>query len=129
MKSLAGILGFLFLLSGLLPHNDFCELRKLPALYEHYLEHLQEDGDSFFEFVYEDFLSKQGDKDGHHNKPPIQDLPFQNHTFQSHCCNFFPIVNTFKIHHPDVSTNTYNNEYAFHYSYLYLNTIFQPPRV
>ena len=130
MKFATGILAIYFSLMGLFPHSDLCELRKIPALYEHYQEHRLADGDSFFEFIYEDFLSDVGDREKHHGKEPSQDMPFQNHSSQSHCCNFIPLVlNSYDMNKPQAVLEEGFNLYFLNYSFLYLDSIFQPPRV
>ncbi len=107
-----------------------CELRKVPALFEHYLEHRQADGDSFLEFLYEDYLSDVGDKENHHGNGTSQEMPFQHHSIQSHCCNFIPLtLINYELNQPHFETEKVLKIYSFNYSFLYLNAIFQPPRV
>ncbi len=130
MKFAASILAMYFSLMGLLPQSDFCELRKIPAMYEHYLEHREADGDSFLEFFYEDFLSDVGDQENHHGKQPTEEMPFQNHSSQSHCCNFIPLsLNSYEILRSQNEVEKGSSTYSFNYSFLYLDSIFQPPRV
>jgi len=129
MKFAIGILTIYYSLLAFFPHIHQCELREITALYEHYLEHLEADGDSFLEFIYEDFLSDVGDKE-HHNKQPISDMPIHNHSTQSHCCNFIPLaINGYELSKPQSESSQDFGSYSFNYSFLFLNSIFQPPRI
>lgn len=61
MKLTAHILALYFLLGSLLPGSDFSQLKKAPAVLEHYLLHQQlEDAGSFFDFLYDHFWNPRG---------------------------------------------------------------------
>lgn len=121
MKFLAGILGALFTLIAIFPHSDFCELNRIPTIYNHFLEHKEADGDSFLEFIYEDFLSDRGDRDGHHNNKPKEDFPFQSHSFHTHCCAYTLPCYDINISLPTIDLMAITNYYSFNYSFLYLD--------
>ncbi|UXP31589.1 hypothetical protein N6H18_14650 [Reichenbachiella agarivorans] len=92
MKFIAGIsLTCLFLIQALVPSMDICcELEKLPALMEHYRAHQSLDGDSFVEFVAEDYFNGDGTAQGHHEDDEHEDLPFQG----DHQCHHAPFLCT-----------------------------------
>ena len=127
MKLASNILAIYFLLMGLFPNGELCELQKIPALYGHFLEHRQADGDSFLEFIYEDYLSDVGDKENHHGKDSSQEMPLQHHTAQSHCCNLMPLgLCNCNLYRPNGEKIKGYKDYNFQYSFLYLESIFQP---
>lgn len=129
MRLVAGFFALFFLLAGILPESDFCELRKLPALFAHYLEHREAGGDTFAQFLYEDFLSNQGDEQNHHGRKPSQDLPFQHHATQTHCCNYTLVSmdQLLPVNQEGVTVHR-RMPYTYQYSFLYLDSIFEPPQ-
>lgn len=86
MKLIAQILALYFLLGSLLPGSDFSQLKKAPAVWEHYLLHRQLAVDagedtSLLDFLYAHFLYPDSHR---HNDggQSHQDLPLKTvHTF------------------------------------------------
>ncbi|WP_144960149.1 hypothetical protein [Gillisia sp. Hel_I_86] len=75
-------LTFLFLLQGFgLTLDLCCELPKISNL----LEHNEAFGDSFMEFIEEDYFTFDGSQK-HHDTPDHEHLPFQG---SHHCCAHF----------------------------------------
>ncbi len=71
------------MLQGLGLTLDFCcELPKISNLLEHYEEHNAAFGDSFMEFLEEDYFTFDGSQK-HHEDSDHEDLPFQS---SHHCC-------------------------------------------
>lgn len=69
MKIVAAILSVFLFWGSLMPKNDFRELSKFSHLIEHFNEHSQENGLSFFDFIEMHYGSKKGEhKDEHDDK-------------------------------------------------------------
>lgn len=86
MKLFAHILALYFLFGSLLPGSDFSQMKKAPAVWEHYQLHQQQAASSgneasFFDYLYAHFLypdSHQHDDGGQSH----QDLPLKSvHVF------------------------------------------------
>lgn len=87
MKSVMSIsLLLLFLVRGFMPNLDVCcELKKIPNLYEHYLEHKDcNGGTSFFQFLADDYFNDNGVAEKHHDDSEHDNLPFHG---DDHCCS------------------------------------------
>ncbi|MFQ3214804.1 MAG: hypothetical protein ACJAT1_000823 [Marivirga sp.] len=89
MRSLLSIgFSFLFLMQSFAPNGDLCcELQKIPQLVNHYLEHKAFDGDSFYQFLAEDFFNEGHDLAGAHDKQEHEDMPFHG----NHQCTHGPV--------------------------------------
>lgn len=87
------------------------------------------DGDNFWQFFVEDYLSDKGDRDGHHDSSSKEKPPFHGECSQSHSyylnsdINLIPSLSLAKDIVKTVTT------YHFFYSNPYLDSIFQPPKV
>lgn len=105
-----------------------CELQKLPAVFAHFQEHRQLDGDNFLEFVYEDLLNAQGNESGHHNDSGHEDLPFNG----NHQCSHAPLAFlTFQLEEFSlevVNQNTIFGAYLSPSPQGYIDSPFQPPQ-
>lgn len=104
-----------------------CELQKLPAVFTHFQEHREADGDNFLQFVYEDFFSSQGTEDGHH-EGDHDDLPFNgNHQ----CCHAPLAFVTFQFEDFKVTESYLDTKFGAYFSPApqgYIETPFQPPK-
>lgn len=94
----------------------------------HYESHESFDGDSFWEFIMEDYASHQGDHEGHHSDGH-EDLPFHG----QHQCNHAPLVvslhlNTIKLDLPPSFLQTHSSHYIFSISSAHLDQLIQPPK-
>jgi hypothetical protein len=105
-----------------------CELEKLPAIFHHFEHHREDDGDSFFEFVYEDLLSSKGTEDGHHNDSNHEDLPFSG----SHQCSHAPVAFvSFQLENFAIEPVIIDMSYGMYLSQSpqgYIDSPFQPPK-
>ena len=130
MKSCIAIwFSFLFLLQGFTPNMDLCcELQKIPILVDHYLEHKAFDGDSFYQFMQEDFFNEGHDLAGKHDTQEHENMPFHGNHSCSHAPIFIPTVEqieiqelelTFSLVYPDYSEQV-NSEFSYQ--------PFQPPK-
>lgn len=124
-------LSFLFLIQGFgLTIDICCELPKIPNLLEHYEEHNEAFGDSFIDFLEEDYFTFDGSQEHHENeKSDHDDLPFQgNH----HCCAHSPIVQFLETEYL-ISTEIFEvkPQYSLYHSALFsefIDSPFQPPQ-
>lgn len=122
---------FLFLMQAIGPNMDLCcELQKLPNLFDHYQEHKEFDGDSFLQFLAEDYLNDKGDAQGHHDDSDHDDLPFHG---QHQCCHpsifIVAMMGRMEMGTRHFSAGTKASLYTFSISTGYSDTPFQPPQV
>lgn len=123
-------LSFLFLLQGFGLSVDLCcELPKISNLLEHYEEHNKSYGDSFIDFLEEDYLTFDGSQ-RHHENSDHEDLPFQG---SHHCCGHSLVYHYLEKEHV-VFTEVVQikPQYSIYQSTFYsefLESPFQPPQV
>lgn len=123
-------LTFLFLLQGFgLTLDLCCELPKISNLFEHYEEHNETYGDSFMEFLEEDYFTFDGSQE-HHENSGHEDLPFQG---SHHCCSHSLVFYSSNIEYmisPEITE--LKPQYSFYSSEFFsefLDSPFQPPQV
>lgn len=118
------------MLQAILPSIDMgCEFQKIAAIYSHYQEHKSFDGDSFFEFIMEDYvLGEEGSKE-HHEDSNHQEAPLHNSHQCSHIAYFITYQSQFVLENFGFSENIRFDYYNAFFSSAYLDTLFQPPRV
>ena len=107
-----------------------CELQKLPALFDHFEEHKAFDGDSFFEFIAEDYVFHDDNSEGHHDHDNDDDLPFHG----QHQCNHAPVQLThsfvdIELDTPPFFSQSKGSIYKFSISSEFPDKPFQPPQV
>ncbi len=130
MHAAASILfAFLFLSQAMVPNmNLFCELEKLPNLFEHFEEHEQQDGISLLDFLDFHYGSGQQSPAHHHNDEHDDQLPFHgNHQ----CCHTFVVFTAEQqllLTALKLSTKIKFGQYSFSTASEYLETFFQPPK-
>lgn len=131
MKLLVSIsMSFLFLFQGIAANMEVCEqIEEISHFIAHYQDHKQNEGYSFFEYVYEDYINDDGKPDNHHQDSDHDNEPL--HTSHQ-CCQHFVFFASFQptlIN--DVSYEAQNqfNYYTFQLNSRYLESLFQPPRV
>ncbi len=123
-------LSLIFVVQMFAPNMDVCcELLKLPALFEHFEEHKAFDGDSFFEFIVEDYVHHDDNSEGHHDHDKDDDLPFHG----QHQCNHLPVYVTHAFSNIELEDKTFSIQtkgsfYQFLISYEYLEKLIQPPQ-
>lgn len=60
-------MSLLFLFQGMAANMEVCEqIEEISHFIEHYQDHKEGDGYSFFEYVYEDYIIDDGKSDDHH---------------------------------------------------------------
>lgn len=131
MKLITSIsLSMLFLFQGMGTDMDMCEqLEKISNFITHYQEHKVYDGDSFFEFIVEDYFNDDGDKEGLHDGSEKDKVP--NHTHHQCCHPVVFIANSnsieIKAHWPESKSQF--DHYTSQFNSRFLESLFQPPRV
>ncbi|WP_456458867.1 hypothetical protein [Reichenbachiella sp.] len=129
MKSFRSILlSIFFILSALVMGLDLCcEIKQVPNLIDHYTEHKAQDGDSFWDFLVEDYID-HGKGKNHHDENEHDDLPFHG----NHQCQHTNIlISSTIIFSVELDINPLEPSkgiYQFMFSSRYLETPFQPPR-
>lgn len=120
----------LFLIQGTNVTVDICEqIEKVSNFIAHYQDHKDYDGDSFFEYVVEDYFNDKGDKEGHHNRSEQEKIPSHTH---HQCCHFVvfaaPLDSiAFKV--IGFERGTPFNQYSFHFNSRSQESLLQPPQV
>ncbi len=131
MKLISSItLSFIFMLQAIMPNVDIgCEFQKITEIYDHYQEHKAFDGDSFLDFVLEDYINNDGSLPEHKTNSNHQESPYHN-AHQS-CCSlfYFPTNQEPTLVVFDTTENMQYNHYKAFFSSAYLESLFQPPRV
>lgn len=123
-------MSFLFLFQGIVANMEVCkQIEKISDFIAHYQQHKSFEGDSFFEFVYEDLIANNHNSDEHHKNPEEENPPFHS----SHqCCQHYVILTPFE---PTCLNVIFSEEqdqfnyYNFSIRSRYLETLFQPPQV
>jgi len=131
MKTLFSIsMSFLFLFQGISLDMDFCgPIKEISSIINHFQEH-KIYGDSFIEYVVEDYLDNDVKNETHHNDKDNDDIPVHsNHQ----CCH--PLV-LFVANENIVTTNRLKFEevkqfslYKVNFNSRFLESLFQPPRI
>ena len=117
-----------FLLIFLTTHTAFGQFLRVPVLVHHYLEHVEQDNFSLFQFLSEHYTSKINHPDDQHHDH--EKLPFkstQNQTSQVVMTVPYPIFSFVQriLKTVEIKITIRNTQ---HYSNAYLNSIWQPPR-
>ncbi|WP_308992077.1 hypothetical protein QLS71_017500 [Mariniflexile litorale] len=132
MKLITSIsLSILFMFQAIMPNIDMgCEFQKIAAIYSHYQEHKTFDGDTFLDFVLEDYILNDGSSKEHHENSNHHEAPLHNsHQCCSHVTFFFPQQSQFILEPFRHKENLKFDYYKVFLSSTYLDTLFQPPRV
>jgi hypothetical protein len=130
MKPFSAIVfSLLFLVQAFAPNGDLCcELQKIPALLSHYAEHKAYDGDSFYQFLAEDFFNEGHDLAGQHDTKEHEEMPFHG----NHQCAHTPIYipNDTSIELSEVSIEQPILYHPLHLQFCseFVYSPFQPPK-
>lgn len=112
------------------PNIDMgCEFQKIGEMYSHYQEHKEFDGDSFLDFILEDYVLDDDSSKEHHENS-------NHHQAPSHCSHqcsnityFITCQSQFVLEDVNFSENIRFYNYKAFFSSTYLDTLFQPPQV
>ncbi len=130
MKLITAItLSFIFMIQAVMPNIDMgCDFQKVAAIYSHYQEHKAFDGDSFLDFVIEDYINGDGSAEEHHENSNHHEAPYQNSHQCSHIAYFIICQSQHFIEDFNCSENSRFDNYNAFFSSTYLDTLFQPPQ-
>lgn len=107
-------------------------MEDISGFFSHYQDHNNTEGESFYEFICEVYLSTDGDTHGHENskKQNHDDAPCQN---CSQCTHIYQAPITFKTFEETAILTTsftkQNSTYSFSLNTSFLDKPFQPPKV
>ncbi|WP_231556167.1 hypothetical protein [Gillisia sp. Hel_I_29] len=131
MKILVSIsMSFLFFFQGMAANMEVCEqIEEISHFIAHYQDHKENDGLSFFEYFYEDYINDDGKLDNHH---PDSDHDNEPVHISHQCCQHFVFFAPFQlalINTLSPEAKNHYNHYTFQLNSRYLESLFQPPRV
>ena len=131
MKTLFSIsMSLLFFFQGISLDMDFCgPIKEISSIVTHYQDH-KVYGDSFLDYVVEDYFGKEAKDERHHNDSDKENAPVHSH---HQCCH--PLV-LFAANKNTDTTNRLKFEdkkqfslYKVNFTSRYLESLFQPPKV
>jgi len=123
-------MSILFFFQGISIDMDFCgPIKEISNIITHYQDH-KVYGDSFLEYVVEDYVDNDAKNEGHHHNPDNDNTPIHSH---QQCCH--PLVLMIENNN-SVLTNRLKFEEKKHFNLhkvdftsRYLESLFQPPKV
>ena len=121
-------MSILFLIQGVSIDMDLCgPIKKISNLITHYQDH-KVYGDSFLEYVVEDYIDNDAKNEGHHNNPDKENMPVHS----NQCCH--PVVyvantNMSLINRLKFDEKEQFNLHIVNFTSRYLESLFQPPQV
>jgi len=123
-------MSLLFLFQGISIDMDFCgPIKEISNIIAHFQDH-KTYGDSFLEYVVEDYIDNDATNEGHHNKPDKENVPVHSH---HQCCHplllFIANNNTALTNRLKFEDKKHFNIYKVNFSSRYLESLFQPPKV
>ncbi|RAJ24494.1 hypothetical protein LX77_02048 [Gelidibacter algens] len=129
MKILLSIsMSFLFLFQGISQDVDLCEpIQKISNFITHYQDH-KIYGDSFFDYVVEDYVDNDAKNEGHHNNQDKENMPVHAHQQCCHPLVFIIEANSILLDRLKIEEGKQFNSYTFQLNSRYLESLFQPPR-
>ncbi|APQ19208.1 hypothetical protein A9200_10525 [Maribacter hydrothermalis] len=123
-------MSFLFLFQGISLDMDFCgPIKEISSIINHFQEH-KIYGDSFIEYVVEDYLDNDAKNEEHHHNPDNDNTPIHSH---QQCChplvlmienNNLALTNQLKFEGKEQF-----NLHKVNFTSRYLESLFQPPKV
>jgi len=119
----------LFFVQAIQPSmNFFCELQKLPALFEHYQELRESEGVSFLPFLSQHYAGRDGATDDHRDEHDSQ-LPFHGAHQCGHVYVFVPSgAANLHLEVPELLLKTDANISIAAIRSADIDTPFQPPK-
>lgn len=123
-------MSIVFLFQGMSLDLDFCgSIREMSKVISHFQVH-KAYGDSFIEYVFEDYIDDDTKSEEHHNDSDEQGIPAHSH---HQCCQsvLLYIVNNkiFSINRLNFEERKQINSHKETISSRYLESPFQPPQV
>ena len=131
MKILFSIsMSFLFFFQGISIDMDFCgPIKEISSIITHYQDH-KVYGDSFLEYVVEDYIDNDAKNEGHHNNPDKENTPVHSH---NQCCHPLVLIiannNSALTNRLKFEEKKQFNLHKVNFTSRYLESLFQPPKV
>lgn len=115
---------------AVMPNIDMgCGFEKIAVMYSHYQEHKLYDGDSFLDFVLEDYILDNHSSKEHHENSNHHEAPIHSSHQCSHITYFITSQFQYVLEDFNYSENLRFDNYKVFFSSAYLDTLFQPPQV
>ena len=122
-------MSILFFFQGISVDMDLCkQLNEISKFITHYQDH-KVYGDSFFEYVVEDYIDSDANNEGHHNNSDKENVPVHSHHQCFHPVVFITNINTAVSNLLKFEDEKQFNYYTSHLNSRYLESLFQPPQV
>ncbi len=123
-------MSLLFFFQGISINMDFCgPIKEILYIITHYQEH-KVYGDSFLEYVVEDYIDNDAKNERHHNNPDKDNTPIHSH---QQCCHplvlIIEINNSASINLLKFEDKKQVNLHKVNFTSRYLESLFQPPKV
>ena len=130
MKTVVNIgLVILLFFQGISANVDVCEqIHKISFFFTHYDDH-KVYGDSFYEYVVEDYVDKDVKNAKHHDNTERENVSFHSH--HAHCHNevFIANTDTTLLRQSKFAEEKQFNLHLLSFNSRFLESLFQPPRV
>lgn len=122
-------MSFLFLIQGITLDMDFCQtVHKISSFITHYQDH-KVYGDSFFEYVVEDYIENDTKNQEHHSNSDKDNIPVHSHHQGCHSIVYIINTNTALIDRLKFDEVKQLNLHSVHFNSRNLESLFQPPKV
>lgn len=122
-------MSILFFFQGISVDMDLCEqFKEISNFITHYQDH-KVYGDSFFEYVLEDYIDNDANNEEHHNNPDKENVPVHSHHQCCHPVVFITNTSTAVSNLLKFEDKKQFNYYTSHLNSRYLESLFQPPQV
>ncbi len=123
-------MSILFFFQGISIDMDFCgPIKEISSIITHFQDH-KVYGDSFLEYVVEDYIDNDAKNEDHHNNPDKENLPVHPH---HQCCHPLVLIiannNSALTNRLKFKEEKQFNYHSFQLNSRYLESLFQPPRV
>mgnify|MGYP003628610615 FL=1 len=119
----------LFFFQGISVDMDVCEpIQKISSFITHYQDH-KVYGDSFFEYVLEDYFDNEVNNKGHHNNSDKENMPVHSHQQYYHPVVFIANTSIAVFNLLKFEEKKQFNSYTFNFNSIFLESLFQPPQV
>lgn len=122
-------MSFIFLLQGMALDMDLCEqIEKVSHFINHYQDHKNFDGDSFFEYVAEEYFGNDNHEEEHHTNSDQNQSPAHSHHQCCHPLVFITPINTVALDLLKFNEERQVNSSTSQFNSRFLESLFQPPR-
>lgn len=108
---------------------DLCgQIEKISHFITHYQDHKDFDGDSFFEYVGEEYFSDDHDGEEHHKDSNQNQSPSHSHHQCCHPLVFITPTNAVALNFLKFEEKRQVNSYTAQFNSRFPESLFQPPR-